>query len=320
MRILNIVSPRLGTKNSSLIRHFTRILDPPRESYALNTANSTFARVRRASWSGPRHPGNIGAAARAMHTMGLAQLVLVAPRALSRCRGGRPRNRRDGDSCGRARGRPRFRRSARGLRAGRSAFPRGRARSRVACWRCATRRARRSDRRSEGDVALVFGTEMSGLSNAELAQCAVAATIPANPRYPSLNLAAAVQVAAYELRVAAAAPRCGARRASRARRTTRSRRCTRTRRRRWRRCAFWIPRMPEAPAAAVAPPVRPRRARAGGGQHPARDPRAHRSVRRPHAAALRGAGPDAEPPHSAHERGYAIRTYVRQSHRAASSR
>jgi tRNA/rRNA methyltransferase len=55
----------------------------------------------------------------------------------------------------------------------------------------------------EGDTALVFGTEMSGLSNAELAQCAIAATIPANPEYPSLNLAAAVQVAAYELRIAA---------------------------------------------------------------------------------------------------------------------
>jgi tRNA/rRNA methyltransferase len=52
------------------------------------------------------------------------------------------------------------------------------------------------------DIALVFGTEMSGLSNAELAQCSVATTIPANPRYSSLNLAAAVQVAAYELRVA----------------------------------------------------------------------------------------------------------------------
>jgi tRNA/rRNA methyltransferase len=52
------------------------------------------------------------------------------------------------------------------------------------------------------DIALVFGTEMSGLSNAELAQCTVAAAIPANPQYSSLNLAAAVQVAAYELRAA----------------------------------------------------------------------------------------------------------------------
>jgi len=53
-----------------------------------------------------------------------------------------------------------------------------------------------------GDVAIVFGTEMSGLSNAELALCGIAATIPANDDFSSLNVAAAVQVAAYELRIA----------------------------------------------------------------------------------------------------------------------
>jgi len=52
-----------------------------------------------------------------------------------------------------------------------------------------------------GDVALVFGTEMSGLSNAELACCGIAATIPASAEFASLNVAAAVQFAAYELRV-----------------------------------------------------------------------------------------------------------------------
>ena len=52
-------------------------------------------------------------------------------------------------------------------------------------------------------MALVFGTEMSGLSNAELARCGIAATIPANDAFSSLNVAAAVQVAAYELRVRA---------------------------------------------------------------------------------------------------------------------
>jgi len=51
----------------------------------------------------------------------------------------------------------------------------------------------------------VFGSEMSGLSNDELARCRAVATIPANPAYSSLNLAAAVQVAAYELRMAAVA-------------------------------------------------------------------------------------------------------------------
>ncbi len=54
-----------------------------------------------------------------------------------------------------------------------------------------------------GDVALIFGSEMSGLSNDEIARCQLVATIPAAPDASSLNLAAAVQVAAYELRVGA---------------------------------------------------------------------------------------------------------------------
>ena len=53
------------------------------------------------------------------------------------------------------------------------------------------------------EVALVFGSEMSGLSNEELARCQIVATIPGEPGRASLNLAAAVQVAAYELFVAA---------------------------------------------------------------------------------------------------------------------
>jgi len=54
---------------------------------------------------------------------------------------------------------------------------------------------------SNQPVALVFGTEMSGLSNAELDCCQLLAMIPANPEYSSLNLAAAVQVVCYELRM-----------------------------------------------------------------------------------------------------------------------
>jgi tRNA/rRNA methyltransferase len=50
-----------------------------------------------------------------------------------------------------------------------------------------------------GRVALVFGNETSGLSNEELARCQRFVTIPANPAYGSLNLAAAVQVACYEI-------------------------------------------------------------------------------------------------------------------------
>ena len=53
------------------------------------------------------------------------------------------------------------------------------------------------------EVAFVFGTETFGLTNDEVGRCQTLAFIPANPDYGSLNLAAAVQVVAYELRIAA---------------------------------------------------------------------------------------------------------------------
>ena len=60
---------------------------------------------------------------------------------------------------------------------------------------------------AHGDVALVFGPEHSGLSNADLDLCQRRVVIPSNPAFPSLNLAAAVQVLTYELyRRAAGAP------------------------------------------------------------------------------------------------------------------
>lgn len=56
--------------------------------------------------------------------------------------------------------------------------------------------------RADEEIALVFGTEMSGLTNEEVRQCNRIVSIPANPDYTSLNLAQAVQVIAYELRMA----------------------------------------------------------------------------------------------------------------------
>ena len=52
------------------------------------------------------------------------------------------------------------------------------------------------------EVALVFGRERTGLDNDELQLCHASVHIPANPDYSSLNLAAAVQVLSYELRLA----------------------------------------------------------------------------------------------------------------------
>jgi len=147
------------------------------------------------------HPGNIGAAARAMLTMGLTRLVLVAPSHFPHP-----------DAEAMATGAASVLAHARvvddltqalagcALTVGLSARPRAFA-GRVLCARDAAAEA--VARSSEGDVALVFGTEMSGLSNEELALCGIAATIPANPGYASLNLAAAVQVMAYEARLAA---------------------------------------------------------------------------------------------------------------------
>jgi tRNA/rRNA methyltransferase len=149
------------------------------------------------------HPGNIGAAARAMHTMGLRRLTLVAPKHLPD---------RD-DAIALAAHGAHILEAAQtvaslddalagaALTIGMSARPREFV-GRVTNVRRAAQEAMKHC--EHGDVAFVFGTEMSGLTNDELARCAIAATIPANPAYPSLNLAAAVQVAAYELRVAAA--------------------------------------------------------------------------------------------------------------------
>ncbi len=150
----------------------------------------------------PSHPGNVGASARAMATMGLSALVLVAPRRFP-----------DPDAVALASGASGVLESARvvatlddalagcAFTVGLSARPREFA-GRVLAVRDAAREAAAHAARSE--VALVLGSEMSGLSNDDLARCSVVATIPANPEYSSLNLAAAVQVAAYELRVAIA--------------------------------------------------------------------------------------------------------------------
>lgn len=147
------------------------------------------------------HPGNIGASARAMLTMGLTRLTLVAPSHFPHA---------DAHAMAAQAGVVLEQAQVVGtlpealagcaLVVGLSGRPRAFA-GRVLGVREAAHEAVAATAR--GDVALVFGTEMSGLSNDELAQCGIAAAIAANPAYPSLNLAAAVQVAAYEMRLAA---------------------------------------------------------------------------------------------------------------------
>ena len=149
----------------------------------------------------PSHPGNIGGAARAMLTMGLDRLVLVDPRRYP-----------DPEAVALASGAtsvldrvqivPTLDAALAGcvLAVGLSARSRAFA-GRVLAVRGAAAEA--IAHAAYGDVALVFGTEMSGLSNDELARCGIVATIPSSTDYASLNLAAAVQVVAYELRLTA---------------------------------------------------------------------------------------------------------------------
>lgn len=149
------------------------------------------------------HPGNIGAAARAMLTMGLSRLVLVAPSHFPHAEATALAAGADGVLAA-ARVVTRLEDALAGcaLTVGLSGRPRAFA-GRVLPVRAAMAEAVAAT--SQGDVALVFGTEMSGLSNDELARCEVAAAIPANPGYASLNVAAAVQVVAYEARLASGA-------------------------------------------------------------------------------------------------------------------
>ncbi len=149
----------------------------------------------------PSHPGNIGSCARAMQTMGLSRLVLVKPQRFPHA-----------DAVALAAGATGVLEAASvvssldaalegvALAIGFTARPREFA-AEVLPVREAAREALRYA--GAGEVAAVFGTEMSGLSNDEIARCQIVATIPAAPDAQSLNLAAAVQVATYELRVAA---------------------------------------------------------------------------------------------------------------------
>lgn len=146
------------------------------------------------------HPGNIGAAARAMKTMGLGSLYLVNPRHF-------PDPQADAMSAGA----DDVLRNAVVCASVDEALQ--------GCTFVAALTARLRDISHEvltpreampllarhattGPVALLFGTEMSGLTNEETSKSHALVRIPANPEYSSLNLAAAVQVVCYELAIA----------------------------------------------------------------------------------------------------------------------
>jgi len=147
------------------------------------------------------HPGNIGAAARAMKTMGLAHLYLINPqhfpdRQAEAMAAGADDVLQNAVICSS------LDEALNGavLVAGMSARVRDISQE-VFAPRVAMSMI--MEQAAAHPVALLFGTEMSGLTNDEMARCQFMVCIPANPEYSSLNLAAAVQLMGYELRLAA---------------------------------------------------------------------------------------------------------------------
>ena len=145
----------------------------------------------------PSHPGNIGSAARAMKTMGLADLRLVAPeRFPAKEADWMATNAADVLEKGVVHGD--LIDSIKDCEAAFAMSARGREWSpQVLDLRTAAARATEID----GPVAFVFGNEVAGLTNEEMFACQHLVHIPANPEFSSLNLAQAVQVVAYELRM-----------------------------------------------------------------------------------------------------------------------
>lgn len=153
----------------------------------------------------PSHPGNIGAAARAMKTMGLSNLYLVQPRQFP-----------DPEADTRATGAVDVLQQATVT----ASLAEALAGTVLAVALSARQRdlgpaigqpretvARLLAEAEQGEVALVFGNETVGLSNEEILQCQAAVTIPTNPDFSSLNLGSAVQVLCYECRMTAFAER-----------------------------------------------------------------------------------------------------------------
>jgi tRNA/rRNA methyltransferase len=153
----------------------------------------------------PKASGNVGAAARALKNMGFGDLRLVAPRDYDP-RAAAAMAVHANDVLERARIYPDLVAALddRTLSVGTTA--------RGGPYRSETRALREVSPGliAEGvanRVAIVFGPEDFGLSNLEIAQCQRLITIPTAPAYPSLNLAQAVIVVAYELMIAANAAR-----------------------------------------------------------------------------------------------------------------
>lgn len=146
------------------------------------------------------HPGNIGSAARAMKTMGLNQLYLVQPKSFPSAKATELAAGAD-DILIKAQVCDTLAEALNGcsLAVASSARPRG-----IPLPTLDPRQAAQviHTESAKGEIAMVFGREHAGLTNEEILHCHQHAMIPANPEYSSLNLAQAVQVFCYEIRMA----------------------------------------------------------------------------------------------------------------------
>ena len=153
----------------------------------------------------PSHPGNIGAVARAMKNMALTELVLVRPKAFPASGGHGPRlgRRRRAARCDSVVDSVAAAVADCGFVAATTSRPRDQNFRALDLHEAA---ARIFDMSARGPAAVLFGAERTGLTNEELALAHLLIRIPANPEYPSLNLAMAVQLLTYELFRAAGSP------------------------------------------------------------------------------------------------------------------
>ncbi len=158
--------------------------------------NNSLARIR-LILSHPSHPGNIGACARAMKTMGLFKLYLVNPKKFP-----------DPEANARAAGADDVLQNAMIVNSLQEALEgvvfaaavTARHRNLAPAPLLANAAAKELIEKSvHGEIALVFGNETSGLSNDEVQACQRTIHIPANPDYSSLNLGSAVQILCYEI-------------------------------------------------------------------------------------------------------------------------
>jgi len=146
------------------------------------------------------HPGNIGAAARAMKVMGLSQLALVNPSQFPSAEASQ-RASKASDLLANAQLYQTINEAISDCRLVVGASVRTRTLpSRLVTPRELVKIVEQNP--SNVPVALLFGTENSGLTNDELHLCHYQVYIPTNPDYSSLNLASAVQLISYELRLA----------------------------------------------------------------------------------------------------------------------